>query len=68
METIPKTKPRSATTRQAKRWKSSSRRVRFINLTMSLPGLTISSWLHQPSKGQFLNVYIRNSYPYSRVG
>lgn len=21
-----------------------------------------------PSKGQFLNVYIRNSYPYSRVG
>ena len=21
-----------------------------------------------PSKGQFLNVYIRNGYPYSRVG
>jgi hypothetical protein len=21
-----------------------------------------------PSKGQFLNTYIRNSYPYSRVG
>ena len=21
-----------------------------------------------PSKGQFLNVYIRNAYPYSRVG
>jgi hypothetical protein len=21
-----------------------------------------------PSKGQFLNVYVKNSYPYSRVG
>jgi KTSC domain len=25
-------------------------------------------FLAAPSKGQFLNVYIRSSYPYSRVG
>jgi len=25
-------------------------------------------FLTAPSKGQFLNMYIRNSYPYSRVG
>lgn len=24
--------------------------------------------MQAPSKGQFLNVYIRNAYPYSRVG
>ncbi|TBB56943.1 KTSC domain-containing protein [Rhizobium ruizarguesonis] len=24
--------------------------------------------MQAPSKGQFLNAYIRNSYPYSRVG
>jgi hypothetical protein len=25
-------------------------------------------FMQAPSKGQFLNVYIRNAYPYSRVG
>jgi hypothetical protein len=25
-------------------------------------------FMHSPSKGQFLNTYIRNAYPYSRVG
>lgn len=25
-------------------------------------------FLRAPSKGQFLNVYIKNAYPYSRVG
>jgi hypothetical protein len=25
-------------------------------------------FMHAPSKGQFLNTYIRNAYPYSRVG
>lgn len=25
-------------------------------------------FMHAPSKGQFLNVYIKNGYPYSRVG
>ncbi|WP_394890401.1 KTSC domain-containing protein [Mesorhizobium sp. AaZ16] len=24
--------------------------------------------MHAPSKGQFLNIYIRNDYPFSRVG
>ena len=24
--------------------------------------------MQAPSKGQFLNVYIKNAYPYSRVG
>ncbi|MCQ0971020.1 KTSC domain-containing protein [Paracoccus sp. TK19116] len=33
----------------------------------------VPSGLHEqlmaaPSKGQFLNLYIRNAYPYSRVG
>ena len=33
----------------------------------------VSEFLHQeimraPSKGQFLNQYIKNAYPYSRVG
>lgn len=25
-------------------------------------------FMQAPSKGQFLNVYIKNAYPYSRVG
>lgn len=25
-------------------------------------------FLQSPSKGQFLNIYINNAYPYSRVG
>lgn len=25
-------------------------------------------FIQSPSKGQFLNVYIKNAYPYSRVG
>lgn len=31
------------------------------------PGLN-EQLMASPSKGQFLNVYIRNAYPYSRVG
>ncbi len=25
-------------------------------------------FIQSPSKGQFLNIYIKNAYPYSRVG
>ena len=25
-------------------------------------------FMRSPSKGQFLNIYIRNAYPYSRIG
>jgi hypothetical protein len=31
------------------------------------PGL-YEQFMQAPSKGQFLNVYIRNAYPYSRIG
>ena len=33
-----------------------------------VPEFMHEQFINAPSKGQFLNVYIKNQYPYSRVG
>jgi hypothetical protein len=46
--------------------------VEFLNGTVyqyyNVGVATYEQLMQAPSKGQFLNVYIRNAYPYSRVG
>lgn len=46
--------------------------VEFQNGTVyqyyNVPLSMYENMMHAPSKGQFLNLYIRNSFPYSRVG
>lgn len=34
----------------------------------NIPPQLAQQFLEASSKGQFLNIYIKNSYPYSRVG
>jgi hypothetical protein len=34
----------------------------------NIPADLARQFLEAPSKGQFLNTYIKNAYPYSRVG
>lgn len=36
----------------------------YYNVTSAL----VEQMMQAPSKGQFLNTYIRNAHPYSRVG
>lgn len=46
--------------------------VEFLNGTIyqyyNVGSALYEQFMQAPSKGQFLNVYIRNAYPYSRVG
>lgn len=46
--------------------------VEFINGTIyqyyGVPENIHEQLMQQQSKGRFLNIYIRNQYPYSRVG
>lgn len=46
--------------------------VEFHNGTVyqyyNVPQGTYDQFLESPSKGQYLNIYIKNTYPFSRVG
>ena len=46
--------------------------VEFLNGTVyqnyNVGAAMYEQLMAAPSKGQFLNVYVRNAYPYSRVG
>ena len=46
--------------------------VEFKNGTIyqyyNVPDALYDGFRHAASKGQFLNMYIKNAYPYSRVG
>ncbi len=46
--------------------------IEFINGTVyqyyNVDAALCEQFMQAPSKGQFLNTYIRNAYPYSRVG
>jgi hypothetical protein len=43
---------------------SSGMIYQYYNVTAAL----VEQMMQAPSKGQFLNTYIRNAYPFSRVG
>ena len=46
--------------------------VEFLNGSMyqyyNVPENMYDRFMQDPSKGRFLNLYIKNAYPYSRVG
>lgn len=46
--------------------------VEFSNGTIyqyyNVTAVLFEQLMQSPSKGQFLNIYIKNAYPYSRVG
>lgn len=46
--------------------------VEFLNGTIyqyyNFPENLYEELMREPSKGKFLNLYIKNAYPYSRVG
>ena len=46
--------------------------VEFLNGSMyqyyNVPENLYDRFMRDPSKGRFLNLYIKNAYPYSRVG
>jgi hypothetical protein len=46
--------------------------VEFLNGTVyqyyNVPQNMFDTMMQEPSKGRFLNTYIRTAYPYSRVG
>lgn len=46
--------------------------IEFLNGSIyqyyNVPEFMYDQLMQEPSKGKFLNIYIKNAYPYSRVG